>query len=136
MKSITLEQFRKEYFPEVSKQKFAEIMHLSNSICSKILSGKYDCSAKSKEWNKICEYIKNNYNLQLISANKFDIASSTAERTIRNLMLEIKQLERIKAEQEQVIQELLSSIRIMSNAKESIEKGQFMLNKYKYKAKG
>ncbi len=136
MKTITLKQLKQNIYPKWTNYAFAEFMGLDNSICSKIMSGKYDCTRRSKVWVELCERVKNNFGYQLISENKFDIAANQAEKIIRNLKYEVEHKDRIIAEYEEVVKELTAAVRVMCGAKQALEKGHFVLHKYENKKKG
>lgn len=136
MKTITLKDLKKRFYPNCKNQDFAKYMGISGSICSKIMNGKYDCTSHSRVWKELCERVKNNFTLQLISENKFDIEHDRVEKIIRNLNQEIKRKEKIIAEQMEVIEELMSSVRMINAAKQALEKGRFVLHKYENEKKG
>lgn len=131
MKMISLREFKERFYPQLTGQQFSKMLGVNNSMMNKMLNGKYDCSLKSKSWLALCEYVKNNYNLQLVSENKFVLEGEKVSKVIRNLQLEIKQKDQIIAEYEKTIEELTSAVRIMVGAKSAVEKGKFILNLYK-----
>lgn len=131
MKMITLNELRLRFHPNLTKYKFAEEMGLNNSLCSKILSGKYDCSLGSKKWLELCEHVRNKYNLQLVSENKFAIEGEKATRIINNLKRENKELREIKSQYEQVIEDLLKCIKIKNTVEEITKKANQRLSIYK-----
>lgn len=130
MKSITLKQLKDQYYPDWTGQQFAEYLGINNSLCNKLIHGKYDSSTNSKNWQYLKQFVKDNYNLQLISENKFVAFGEQSEAKIKKLQYEIDKKDRIIAEYEEIIKDLLSSVRIMVGAKESIEKGKIILHKY------
>lgn len=136
MKSITLKKFKEEYFPELTGQQFSKMLGFDNSFINKVLHGTYKCNYKSKRYLELARHIKTNYSLQLISDNEFDIEAEKARKIFASLNMRIKeQDEEIKILKETVL-ELTSAVRIMSNAKDSIEKAEFVVNKYIYKKEG
>ena len=130
METITLKDLKKRFYPNCKNQDFAKYMGISDSVRSEIMSGKYTCSARSKAWKGLCERVKNSFNLQLISENKFDLEHDKVEKIIRNLNQEIKRKDRIIAEQAEAIKELVLSVRVVKAAEQALEKGRFVLYKY------
>lgn len=136
METITLKDLKKRFYPNCKNQDFAKYLGISDTIRSRIMNGSYTCSARSKAWKDLCERVKNSFNLQLISENKFDIEHDKVEKIILNLTQEVKRKNRIIAEQTEAIKDLVSSVRVMCGAKEALEKGLFVLHKYENKKKG
>lgn len=136
MKMITLRELKELYYPGLTKQQFADVMNVSNSMMSKMLNGKYDCSIKSNAWMSLCKYVRDNYNFQLVSENKFVLEGEKVSKIIQNLQLEIREKDQIIAEYEKVIEELTSAVRVMVGAKSAVEKGKFILNLYKKNKEG
>ena len=93
MKMITLKELKDRFHPNLTKQQFAKEMGLANSVCSKMMRGRYDCSLQSKAWMDLCDYVRTKYNLQLVSENKFAVESDKAWRAIEGLKRENEELE-------------------------------------------
>lgn len=136
METITLKDLKKRFYPNCRDQDFAKYIGINGSVCSEMMSGKYTCSGRSKVWKDLCERVKNSFNLQLISTNKFDIEHDKVEKIILNLSQEVKRKDRIIAEQTETIRKLISSVRVMSDAKQALEEGLFVLHKYENEKKG
>ena len=130
MKSITLKQLKDQYYPKWTGQQFSAYLGINNSMCNKIMHGKYDSAKNSKKWEYLKKFVKDNYNLQLISENKFVVLNEQAEEIIAKLKNEISRKNRIIAEYEDVIKDLVSSVRVLTNAKDSVERGKIVLYKY------
>jgi len=133
MKMITLKELKDRFHPNLTKQDFAKEMGLANSVCSKMMRGRYDCSLKSKAWIDLCEYVRTKYNLQLVSENKFAVESDRVERVIEGLKRENKELKRIKKEYEEIIEELRDCIRISKRAEDVVNRANHSLQFYEYK---
>lgn len=130
METITLKDLKKRFYPNCKNQDFAKYMGIKDTTRSKIMNGDYTCSGRSKVWKELCERVKNNFNLQLISENKFDLEHDKVEKIILNLTQEIKRKDRIIAEQAEAIKELVLSVRVAKAAEQALEKGRFVLHKY------
>ena len=131
MKMITLQELKDRFHPNLTKQQFAEEMGLPNTVCCKMMKGKYDCSLKSKLWLNLCDYVRTKYNLQLVSENKFAIEGEKAFRVINNLKQENEELKRILKDYEEIIEKLKSAIRVKKEANDIIEDANRRLNMYK-----
>lgn len=132
MKTITLKAFKETYFPKLTQLQFSAMLNLNNSYVSKVMHGKYDCSLKSKKWIELCNYIKNNYNLILISENAYALEGEKVEKIISTLQSKVAEQERQIKEYEEIIRELTRAITITNRAKGALEKGKFVLAKYKF----
>lgn len=130
MKSITLKQLKDQFYPDWTGQQFSAYLGINNSVCNKIMHGKYDSAKNSKKWDYLKKFVRDNYNLQLISEDKFVNLSEQAETIIKKLQYEIDKKDRIIAEYEDIIKDLVSSVRILTNAKDSVERGKIILYKY------
>lgn len=136
METITLKELKKRFYPNCKNQDFAKYIGIKDPTRSKMMNGKYTCSGRSKVWKELCERVKNSFNLQLISTNQFDIEHDKVEKIILNLNQEVKRKDRIIAEQTETIRKLISSVRVMSDAKQALEEGLFVLHKYENEKKG
>lgn len=136
METITLKELKKRFYPNCKNQDFAKYIGIKDTTRSKMMNGKYTCSGRSKVWKDLCERVKNGFNLQLISTNQFDIEHDKVEKIILNLNQEVKRKDRIIAEQTETIRKLISSVRVMSDAKQALEEGLFVLHKYENEKKG
>lgn len=133
MKMITLKELKDRFHPNLTKQEFAKEMGLANTVCSKMMRGRYDCSLKSKVWTDLCDYVRTKYNLQLVSENKFAVESDKAWRVIEELKKENEELKRIKKEYEGVIEELMDCIRVTKRAEDAVNRANYRLQIYGYK---
>lgn len=130
MKTITLKELKDLYYPEMKKQDFAKMLNLKLSLASKIMNGNYICSTKSKKWVELSKLIKEQYGFQLIT-NQVNFAKiEKLEKEIINLKVKVKSYEQQIELYEQTISDLISSLKIAVRAKESIDKGKFVLDKY------
>jgi predicted transcriptional regulator len=131
MKMISLRELKDQYYGKITKQQFAEKMGVANSTMSKMMNGKYDCTFNSKLWMRLCKTVKDLHNFQLVSENKFVLESEKTTKVINRLQDEIKKKDKIIQNYEQIITELMSAVRVMSNAKEAVKNSKFVLSLYK-----
>lgn len=134
MKSITLKQLKERFYPNVTNQEFARILGFDNSLICKIMNGSYDCSTKSKRFKELEEYIEYNFKLQLISESPYVLAMEKKDKQIQKLEMELRYKEDEIEMYRKVIEDLMGSVRIMVGAKESVEKGKFILDLYRKQA--
>ena len=131
MKSITLKEFKERFYPNVTNIEFSRIIGFGNSFVCKVMNGSYDCSLKSKKIKELEDYISYNFNLQLILESPFAVAIDKKDRQIKSLEKELMDKNQEIKQYREVIEELMGSVRIMVGAKESLDKGRFILDLYK-----
>ena len=98
------------------------------------MNGSYDCSTKSKRFKELEEYIEYNFKLQLISESPYVLAMEKKDKQIQKLEMELRYKEDEIEMYRKVIEDLMGSVRIMVGAKESVEKGKFILDLYRKQA--
>lgn len=134
MKQQSLRDFKKEKFPTMQNYKFSAMLGFDNSLISKILNGKYDCPNNSPKWVELKQYMAKNYDIVLVktsSHEQFFEALDNKEYTIKRLTKENEQLKKEKAELEEYITRLLSSIRVIEEGKCGVSYNRFKYEKYK-----
>lgn len=134
MKQQSLRDFKKDNFPNMSGIKFSAMLGFDNSLISKILNGKYDCPNNSPRWVELKQYMAKNYDIDLVktsSHEQFFEALDNKDYTIKRLTKENEQLKKEKAELEEYITKLLSSIRIVEEGKCAVSYNRFKYENYK-----
>lgn len=122
MKNMTLKEIKDKFYPEFSNQAFSKEIGMDNSYICKIMNGSYHASSNSKNWKKLEEWVKRNYEVQLITLSPFTAVFDKYEKKIYKLESKVNEQQQIINEYEKMFVELCGSVRIMATAKEAINK--------------
>lgn len=135
MRSMSLKQFKEEFYPNMKGIEFSAMLGFKNSLINKILNGRYDASLQSDCWKQLETLIKKDYGIQLITTSYVAAVVDNKDKTIERLKAEIKERDAIIEQYEDVIKDLLQSVRVICGAKEAIRNGEFKLEFYKNKTR-
>lgn len=108
----TIEEFNKEFYPELSQRQLGRLMGVSDGVMSKIKSGEYRLTAgKAKQ---VAEWMLRNHNVVLIQDSSDYKAEKKYEKKYRDI---IREKDRRIMELEGKIQELIYQIEFDQAAK-------------------
>lgn len=108
----TIEEFQKEYYPELSQGKLGRLMGVSDGVMSKIKSGDYKLTAgKAKQ---VADWMLRHHNVVLIQDNADYKAEKKYEKKYRDI---IREKDKRIMELESRVQELTFQIEFDQAAK-------------------
>ena len=122
MKNMTLKEIKDKFYPELSKQEFSREIGMDNSYICKIMNGSYHATSNNKNWKKLEEWVKRNYEVQLITISPFAAVFDNYEKKISKLESKVKEQQQIINDYEKMFVELCGSVRLIATAKETIDK--------------
>ena len=129
MKSITLEEFKNNYYPELNWYQFSDCIGFNYTFISKLKNATYHSRRTTKRINELKDYVKTISNCTLVLDDYITKESERTQKIVRNFQVELKlKDERIK-ELEKTVKELVYSIKILSCAQEAVKNGEFVLDK-------
>ena len=129
MKCITLKEFKEMFFPNTKGIEFSKKIGFTNSFINKIMNGRYDCR-RGKEFERLNKYVKQ-YGYELINDNYIAKEADKCEKIFNKMQHEIDIRDAKIRDLENLVEDLLKSVRIMSTAKEAYKDGTFRFDKYK-----
>lgn len=133
---MTLKEFKEVYFQELTNQQFSSELGFDNSFISKVMNGIYQTSKRSIRLEQLKNYILEKYNIEIdlhSAYNSYAVKNEELKEEITSLKETIKKRNNEIKELEQIIFNISSAVRLMSDVKDSLKSKKFDLKKYKAK---
>lgn len=133
MRDITLEKLYEQLFPKGgkgSKGDFARILGQKQTTICKLTKGE-GCTLKSKVWKEVRETVRKNYGYILISKEKTDNEKERVDKKNKQLLRELEKKNAEIAELTKIIEDMMFAQRITRRGRQAMEKGKFIIEKYK-----